>query len=164
MKRWIGMALALACAMMAVAVPALAIELDNCRVSYCDEYVTMRAKASTSAPAVTYIPYGAWVEDVSCNSYGDAFYHCSYNGRSGYVLSKYLLGGQECAEIEGAHVVNCDAWVSLRARPKTSAARLIKVPYGAQLSEAYYVENGFVHCFYGGLEGYILSRYVDYGF
>lgn len=141
-------------------VAAHAIMLDDCRVSYCDEFVTMRARPSTSAREVTKIPYGARVTDVRCNSYNDQFYYCSYYGYEGYVLSKYLLGGQEMADIWDAHVVNCREWVSLRFRPNTKSRQLIKVPRGAEVLDAYYVENGFVHCFYKGYEGYILEQYV----
>ena len=120
----------------------------------------MRASPSTSARAVVRIPYGEMVSFVSCNSVYDQFYHCSYHGYSGYVLSKYLLGGQMMAEIDNAYVTNCNEWVSLRFRPNTSSRQLIKVPRGAEVLDAYYVENGFVHCFYRGYEGYILERYI----
>ena len=160
-KRVLCLAMAMA---FLLAVPAMALQLDDCRVSYCDDYVTMRASASTSAKEVIKVPYGAMVRDVTCKGYNDAFYHCTYNGYSGYILSKYLLGGQEMADIEGAHVVHCKDWVSLRVRPKTSAQRLVKVPLGAYLDDCYYVENGFVHCWYAGKEGYIQADYVDYGY
>ena len=139
---------------------AYAMEIDDCRVSFCDEYVTMRAQPSTSAREVTRVPYGAHVTNVHCNSYYDQFYYCCYNGYEGYVLSQYLLGGQEMADIWDAYIVNCHDWVSLRFRPNTKSRQLIKVPLGADVQDAYYVENGFVHCFYRGYEGYILEQYV----
>ena len=139
---------------------AHAMEIDDCRVSFCDEYVTMRAQPSTSAREVTRVPYGAHVTNVHCNSYYDRFYYCCYNGYEGYVLSQYLLGGQEMADIWDAYIVNCRDWVSLRYRPNTSSRQLIKVPRGANVYDAYYVENGFVHCIYKGYEGYILEQYV----
>ena len=150
----------LVCLMLAAGVAAQAIELDDCRVSWCEEFVTMRASPSTSARALVRIPYGQMVHNVRCDHYSDCFYRCSYNGYTGYVLSEYLLGGQEMAEIDPAYVVNCKEWVSLRFRPNTGSQQLIKVPKGAEVLDAYYVENGFVHCFYKGYEGYILERYI----
>lgn len=140
---------------------AQAIELDDCRVAWCNEYVTLRAYPSTSAKALIRVPLGAMVTNVSCNNYSDRFYRCSYRGYTGYILSEYLLGGQEMADIEGAYVANCDSWVSLRARPSTSSKRLMKVPKWSAVDDVYYVENGFVHCFYKGVEGYILAQYIE---
>lgn len=146
---------------LVLAAGAQAIELDDCRVTWCEEYVTLRAYPSTSAKALIRVPLGATVTNVSCDSYSDRFYCCTYKGHTGYILSEYLLGGQEMADIEGAYVAHCEAWVSLRARPSTSSERLMKVPKGQHVQDAYYVENGFVHCVYHGVEGYILSQYIE---
>ena len=63
-------------------------------------------------------------------------------------------------------VVNCKEYVSLREKPSTSAKRLIKVPLGAEVlvwldggddSDT----EGFLYCEYNGLQGYILSEYLE---
>ena len=57
-------------------------------------------------------------------------------------------------------VVNCDEWVSLRAEPSTSAARLAKVPLGAMVYDCHQYDQRFVYCEYGDLAGYILVEYL----
>ena len=47
----------------------------------------LRASASTNAATVTRIPVG---ERVEAYKYNGEFMECYYNGRHGYVLSKYL--------------------------------------------------------------------------
>lgn len=57
-------------------------------------------------------------------------------------------------------VVNCDEWVSLRARPDTGSERLAKVPLGATVTDA--VRSGdFYYCEYGNDAGYILAKYLE---
>lgn len=58
-------------------------------------------------------------------------------------------------------VVNCEEWVSLREGPSTKAERLMKVPLGARVSDAYHTDNGFVRCVYQGCEGFILWDYLE---
>lgn len=60
-------------------------------------------------------------------------------------------------------IVNCRNYVSLRAKPSVSSARLAKVPLGAlvlALPEAE-EQNGFVLCTYHDEYGYILSEYLE---
>ena len=57
-------------------------------------------------------------------------------------------------------VVNCDSWVTLRAKPSTSAGTVSRVPKGAKV-EAYYYNSQFAECYYLGLHGYILTAYLN---
>jgi outer membrane protein assembly factor BamB len=56
-------------------------------------------------------------------------------------------------------VVNCEEWVSLRARPDTSSARLAQVPLNAVVSDCS-AAGEFVYCRYGRQYGYILAEYL----
>ena len=60
-------------------------------------------------------------------------------------------------------VVNCKNFVSLRAKPAASSARLAKVPLGALVLALPGAEeqNGFVWCTYRDEYGYILAEYLQ---
>ena len=61
-----------------------------------------------------------------------------------------------CEELE---VFNCEQWVSLREKPDSASARLVKVPLGATVHACEYLGD-FVLCTYGGARGYILRDYL----
>lgn len=132
---------------------------ENMVVTNCDEWVSMRPTASTSSTRLQKVPKGATVTD--CTVYGD-FTFCTYNGKSGYVLTKYLRSESAAPSaevIENMVVVNCDEWVSLRAAASTSSARVVKVPLGAEVTDCVAVGN-FYLCSYNGYRGYILAEYL----
>ena len=58
-------------------------------------------------------------------------------------------------------VCNCNEWVSLRARPKTSADRIMKVPLGALVTNCTRANDKFAYCEYEGRSGYILLEYLE---
>ena len=57
-------------------------------------------------------------------------------------------------------VVNCNEWVTLRARPSTKADTVARIPLGGQV-EAYYYNSEFSECYYLGLHGYVLNSYLS---
>ena len=57
-------------------------------------------------------------------------------------------------------VVNCDAWVSLRAEPDTKSARLAQVPLGAGVEDCTQFDERFIYGCYAGRYGYILDAYL----
>lgn len=57
-------------------------------------------------------------------------------------------------------VVDCEEWVSLRAEPSTTAARLAMVPLGEPVFDCTESINGFTYCWYNGYSGYILTEYL----
>ena len=129
------------------------------RVVNCDEWVSLREYADTKSDRVAEVPLGATVDN--CWERGD-FYYCEYRGTGGYILSKYLKAESEIREagLGDLRVVNCDEWVSLRARPDTDSERIAKVPLGEVVSEC--SQSGdFVRCTYNGISGYIVSKYLD---
>ena len=143
--------------------------LGKMTVANCNEFVTLRAAPSTSASAVTRVARGEMVDAYYCNG---TFAHCYYNGLEGYILSRYLDSGASCppSYVSGGdlvgnsagqmRVINCEAWVSLRAQPDKDSARLATVPLGAYV-EGYYYNSEFVRCRYNGQWGYILSTYLS---
>ena len=57
-------------------------------------------------------------------------------------------------------VVNCDEWVSMRAEPSTSAARITQIPLGATVTDCSWYSQEFIYGTYGGSNGYILAKYL----
>ena len=58
-------------------------------------------------------------------------------------------------------VVNCNEWITLRAKPYTSAATVTRIPLGARVmiyDGAPY--NGFYAAKYNGMYGYVLAHYI----
>ncbi|MBQ6373500.1 MAG: SH3 domain-containing protein [Clostridia bacterium] len=58
-------------------------------------------------------------------------------------------------------VVNCDAWVSLRAAPDVSSARLAQVPLGELVEDCVRFNDAFYYVSYGGQTGFILGEYLE---
>jgi hypothetical protein len=124
----------------------------------CQSYVTLRRYASTSAPEVTRVPKGAAVDAYY---YDGTFCHCYYNGKEGYILSKYLgkSSSSSGTYLGKKTIVNCESWVTLRSKPSTSASTVTRVPWGETV-EAYSYNSQFAECTYKGLHGYILLKYL----
>ena len=165
MKRGLCLVLALVL-MVAVLAPAAFAKgeyLGTLKVVNCKDWVTLRAKASTSAKSVVKVPLGAKVEAYYYNS---QFTECYYNGKHGYILSTYLSDGASGSASSSSsdylgkrYIVNCNEFVTLRKYASTSAPTVTKVAKGQQV-DAYYYNGTFCRCFYNGLEGYILSKYL----
>ena len=54
----------------------------------CEDWVSLREKASTSASRLAKVPLGAQVDN--CIEMSDSFIYCSYRGIYGYIQSQYL--------------------------------------------------------------------------
>lgn len=126
----------------------------------CNEFVTLRQYASTSAPTVTKVAKG---QQVDAYYYNDTFTRCYYNGLEGYILNRYL-SGSGASYASGSYlgtmrVVNCNSYVTLRQSPSTSAYALARVYKGSAV-EAYYYNSEFAECYYNGMRGFILLRYL----
>ncbi len=92
------------------------------------------------------------LEPVSCSGVSPFEELYGYDGASLYKTRKPNM-----------RVVNCNDYVSLRAKPSKSSTRLAKVPLGTVLL-AYPekgVQNGFILCLYDGGYGYILAEYLE---
>lgn len=148
--------------------------LGTMTVVNCDNWVTLREKPSTSADTVTRIPYG---ESVDAYYYNSEFTECYYFGLHGYILSKYLSGGHErnyqryeygdsteqntdYDNYQGMmRIINCDSWVTLRSSPSTHATAVARIPLGEYV-EAYKYDSQFSECYYKGMHGYVLNKYL----
>ena len=155
-------ALTLLCA-MGVSASARGSYLGQLQVVNCSYWVTLRKTASTGGASVARVPLGAWVDGYYYNS---QFTECYYNGMHGYILSTYLSNGSAGSQSSASsdylgkrYIVNCNEFVTLRKKPSTSSATVTKVAKGQQV-DAYYYNGTFCRCFYNGLEGYILSKYL----
>ena len=135
--------------------------LGYATVINCNEWVTLRSSASTKASSVCKVPLGASVEAYYYNS---EFSECYYLGLHGYILNAYLSTSSSPSPWRGEYlgmmrVSFCNEWVTLRSQPSTSAATVTRVPLGDYV-EAYYYNSEFAECYYSGLHGYILMRYL----
>ena len=143
--------------------PADAQVLPNQQVTKCNSWVSLRKYADTSASRLAKVPLGATV--TACVLEG-SFVKCSYNGKTGYILAKYLKNASDDSNSSSesltgeARVVNCTSFVSLRKTPDTSAKRLDKVPLGAYVIAKGSASNGFIKVEYKGQTGYILGAYL----
>ncbi|MBQ6595705.1 MAG: SH3 domain-containing protein [Clostridia bacterium] len=138
--------------------------LGMLQVVNCKNWVTLRSYASTSASTVTRIPLGGWVEGYYYNT---EFTECWYNGMHGYVLSTYLSHSGSSSSVAGyggymgkMMVVNVNEFVTLRSYPSTKASAVTRVSKG-QIVDAYYYDSTWMHCYYNGMEGFILSKYLS---
>ena len=62
--------------------------LGTLRVTGCDDWVSLRKKASTSSDRLCKVPAGALV--TGCEEADNGFISCAYNGQRGYILAEYL--------------------------------------------------------------------------
>ncbi|MCC8025388.1 MAG: SH3 domain-containing protein [Clostridium sp.] len=132
----------------------------------CDEFITLRSSASTSASELTKIPLGSVVSYVSTAENG--FYKVIFNGKTGYALASYLSSDPyyyETPDTNGyptMYVVNCDEFITLRSSDSTSASEITKIPLGAAVSYISTAGNGFYKIIYNGNTGYALASYLSY--
>ena len=173
MKKFIALLMPVTILMTATAF-ARGTYLGSMTIVNCDNWVTLREKASTHADTVTRIPRG---ENVEAYSYDDRFVECYYYGLHGYVLKDYLSGSsvrdyqryefgdsiEQNTDYDNflgfMRVVNCEDWVTLRASASTKATAVIRIPRGERV-EAYKYNSEFMECYYNGMHGYVLSKYL----
>lgn len=129
---------------------------DMLVVTGCEEWVSLRKTASTSAQRLAKIPLGKSVYFLS--NADDGFCHVAYDGQYGYVLKKYLAFDG----VSVRYVTGCEEWISLRKSASTSAQRLVKIPLGAKVD---YTCMGagerFAWVNYAGKGGYALEKYLS---
>lgn len=159
MKRKISLALVVLVmfAVLTATAAARGQYLGQLRIVNCDEWVTLRASASTYARSVDRVPLGAFVDAYAYNS---EFCECYYRGRHGYILTSYLSGMNPSDYLGQMRVVNCNEFVTLRDGPSTQANSVTKVPLG-QVVEAYAFNDEFFRCEYRGMDGFILASYLE---
>ena len=173
MKKFIALLMLVAILMTATAF-AEGAYLGTMTVVNCKNWVTLREKASTTADAVTRIPWG---ENVDAYAYNSRFAECYYRGLHGYVLLNYLSDGiardyqryergdstEQNTDYDNflgsKRIVNCKNWVTMRASASTKAATVTRIPLGEYV-EAYKYNEKFAECYYNGMHGYVLNKYL----
>lgn len=127
------------------------------QVYNCNSYVTLRKSPSTSAKALTTIPYGKtvrWCYGYNNGRTKNGFYKVIYGNKTGYVLAKYL------GRTYRAKVVKCNSYITLRSSTSTKAKALKRIPKGATIYYEASSRNGFCRVNYKGKLGYVLKKYV----
>ena len=173
MKKFIAL-LTLVAILMTTTAFAKGAYLGTMTVVNCRNWVTLREEASTKADTVTRIPLG---ENVDAYAYNSRFAECYYCGLHGYVLLDYLSDGiardyqryepgdstEQNTDYDNflgsKRIVNCKNWVTLRSSPSTKASTVTRIPLGAYV-EAYQYDSQFMECYYDGMHGYVLKRYL----
>ena len=173
MKKLIALVM-IAALMLTGAAFAKGTYLGTMTVVNCKDWVTLRESPSTSAATVTRVSYG---ENVDAYYYNGRFTECYYKGLHGYILSQYLDDGlyrdyqryefgdstEQNADYDNLlgtlRVVNCNSWVTLRSSPSTKASTVARIPLGAYV-EAYKYNDQFYECYYNGMHGYVLRKYL----
>ena len=128
------------------------------RVGNCNRYITMREQPSTKAKKVTIINKDEIVLHVSTAENG--FFRVYYNGKTGYVLSKYLIGAEPSDGIV-RYVTNCKSFISHRNAPSSKAARLQKIPLNAKVISFGQPVDGMEYVYYEGKYGFAASGYLS---
>ena len=146
----------------------------NQMVINCSDYVTMHIAPDSSSSRVTRVPLGAIVR--SCVGDVNNFVYCNYKNYAGYISSSYLKkanynAGTPDAKViasgaaypalpDAMEVINCESWVSLREKARTSATRLARVPLGSSVTGCVQISDDWVYCKYGGMWGYVQIAYL----
>lgn len=142
-------------------------------VANCEEWVSLRSSASTSASRLAKVPLGAQVETLGRSG---QFTKCRYNGKTGYILSKYLSSTKPglsapVATIAPAataqlkylgpmYVANCDQ-IALRKNADMLSEVVTYIPLGGRV-EAYEYNAMFYQCWYNSMMvGYIPKNYLS---
>ena len=163
MKRFFCLILVLV--LMLGMVPAATAEAptDVMEVYNCNEYVSLRETADTKAKVLKKVYKGDLVYFYSEAENG--FYQVEFDGKVGYILSKYLKGTTfKCYAVilPNQQVYNCSEWVSLRKEDNAQSERLIKVPLGAVVTRCVGGNGTWIYCTYKGKSGYIKTDYLRY--
>lgn len=127
----------------------------------CNEYVSLRETPDTQSKRLSKVYLGALV--YYCAEAEAGFCLVEYNGKQGYILSKYLKDtdfDSNSVIMPNQQVYNCSEWVSLREDPDAKSDRLVKVPLGAVVTRCLIADEGWMYCTYKGKSGYIKKSYL----
>ena len=120
-------------------------------------HVNLREEPSTDSAILAGVSKGSAVQ--STGETVDDFMRVEYDGKIGYIHSKYLAKGAP-TEI-WLTVVNCSTGVSLRESASKKADKLADVALGERVRSFDHEENGFLEVEYNGTRGFILKDYLE---
>ena len=129
-------------------------------VADCEEYITLRAAPSTSAPALTTIPRGGQMTYISASG---EFTYVEYQGQRGYVLTSYIdpVEGAvaDPAAYGGSWTADCDEFVTLRSSASTDAGEIYRIERGESV-ELIGWRGAFALVDSSGGRGWALATYL----
>ena len=142
----------------ATPIPAPAPASDNTYyVVNIKSHVNLREEPSTDSAILAGVSKGSAVQ--STGETVDDFMRVEYDGKIGYIHSKYLAK-RAPTEI-WLTVVNCSTGVSLRESASKKADKLADVALGERVRSFDHEENGFLEVEYNGTRGFILKDYLE---
>ena len=160
------LAIILMLALVLSAVPAAFAEDPTpiMEVFNCSEYVSLREKPDTKSKVLKKVYKGELVYFYAePDGSAESFYQVEYDGKVGYILSKYLKGtdiNKNSSILPNQQLCNCTDGVYLRAEPDDGAAHLAKVPVGAIVTRCIGGNSTWVQCTYKNKTGYIKQKYL----
>lgn len=134
-----------------------------------NETVNLRKTASTSGKILTRVPYGKKVEASPSQTSG--WHNATYNGYSGFIMSKYLTstdpngggGGSSSSFTVGNYVEVTSNTVNVRASTSTGSTLRGVLLKGTKVICSGVPSNTWVKIIWGGTgssEAYIMSQYL----
>ena len=120
-------------------------------------HVNLREEPSTDSTILAGVSKGSAVQSTGETT--DDFMRVEYDGKTGYIHSKYLAKGAP-TEI-WLTIVNCSTGVSLRESASKKADKLADVALGERVRSFDHEENGFLEVEYNGTRGFILKDYLE---
>ena len=130
----------------------------------CSEYVSLRESPDTASKRLAKVYKGELVYFYAePDGSEESFYQVEYNGKVGYILSKYLKGTdiyKNSSIMPNQELCNCTDGVYLRAEPDDDAEHLVKVPVGAIVTRCIGGNSTWVQCTYKNKTGYIKQKYL----
>ena len=130
----------------------------------CSEYVSLREKPDTKSKVLKKVYKGdlVYFYDEPDGS-EESFYQVEFDGKVGYILSKYLKGtsiNKNSSILPNQQVTNCTDGVYLRAEADDNAEHLVKVPVGAIVTRCVGGNSTWVQCSYKNKTGFIKQKYL----
>ncbi|MBR5750839.1 MAG: hypothetical protein IKX84_00490, partial [Clostridia bacterium] len=163
-------------------IPSSSTVLKNQMVYNCNEYVSLRKEPDSSSERLIKVPLGAIV--TGCAYWPGNWIRCEYKGKTGFIMSKYLKTADYTVKVTPTPtvkptvqptatpkvdypplpyemvVVNCNEWVSLRAKPTSNSQQLARVPLGSMVTNCSQANESYASVIYQGMQGYISLNYL----
>lgn len=128
------------------------------KIVNCQSFVNVR-----SGPGTGYVKIGTAPKGATYTVTGQAgsYYRINYNGRTGYVYSRYLsVSTAQPTDSQVGKIVNCRSFVNVRSGPSVGYIKIGTAPKGAT-----YTVTGKVGSYYkidyNGRTGYVYASYLS---
>ncbi|MGN0778461.1 MAG: SH3 domain-containing protein [Aristaeellaceae bacterium] len=92
---------------------------------------------------------------------GETWSVVTAGGQTGYVMSRYITYTQPASASETRYVNAPASGLNLRQSPSTSAAIVLALPHGAQVTLLQAVDAAWSHVRFGKWTGYVASQYLS---